>query len=203
VVYEYGKSDHLLVPVDLGRLNANFSALVGKSNADLQSSGFRDGDIRITRSLDMRYRYQVHELTVPFPTGISEITENDVEEVYSHFDELYEKAYGKGSGYREAGKEILTFRVTAVGVLKKPKIKSAAMSKGVSPDVALKGKREVYFEERKEFVWTDIYDFGRLVPGTEFSGPGIIETPVTTIVVNPNDRAMIDELLNVRIFVGA
>lgn len=203
VIYEYGKSDHLLVPANLDRLNANFSTLVGKSNADLQSAGFRDGDVRITRSLDMRYRHQVHELTVPFPTGISEITENDVEEVYCHFDELYEKAYGKGSGYREAGKEILTFRVTAVGVLKKPKIKSAAMSTDASPNVALKGKRDVYFEERKDFVSTNIYDFERLVPGTEFSGPGIIETPVTTIVVNPNDRAMIDEFRNVRIFVGA
>ncbi|MBI2999420.1 MAG: hydantoinase/oxoprolinase family protein, partial [Deltaproteobacteria bacterium] len=121
----------------------------------------------------------------------------------SRVDELYEKAYGRGSGYREAGKEILTFRVTAVGVLKKPKIQSVSMNKGANPEVAVKGKREVYFEERKDFVSTHIYDFERLVPGTEFSGPGIIETPVTTIVVNPNDRAMIDEFLNVRILAGA
>ena len=203
VVYEYGKSDHLLLPADLRRLNDDFSMLVGKAFTDLQSAGFRDGDIRITRSLDMRYRYQVHELTVPFPTGISEITENDVQEVYSHFDELYETAYGKGSGYREAGKEILTFRVTAVGVLKKPKIKSASISKRANPDVALKGKREVYFEEQRGFVSTNVYDFERLVPGTEFGGPGIVETPVTTIVVNPKDCAVIDEFRNVRIFLGA
>ncbi|MBI2090297.1 MAG: hypothetical protein HYT78_16425 [Deltaproteobacteria bacterium] len=133
---------------------------------------------------------------MPFPTGTSEITEDDVEEVTSRFDELYEKAYGRGSGYREAGKEILTFRVTAVGVLKKPKIQSASMNKGANPDVAVKGTREVYFEERKDFVSTNIYDFERLAPG-------IIETPVTTIVVNPNDRAMIDEFLNVRILAGA
>lgn len=203
VVYEYGKSDHLLVPADLSRLNANFSTLLGKAVMDLRSAGFGDGDVRITRSLDMRYRYQVHELTVPFPMGTSEITEDDVEEATSRFDELYEKAYGRGSGYREAGKEILTFRVTAVGVLKKPKIQSASMNKGANPEVAVKGTREVYFEERKDFVATNIYDFERLAPGTEFSGPGIIETPVTTIVVNPNDRAMIDEFLNVRILAGA
>ena len=203
MVYEYGKFDHLLLPADLRRLNDDFSMLVGKAFTDLQSAGFRDGDIRITRSLDMRYRYQVHELTVPFPTGISEITENDVQEVYSHFDELYETAYGKGSGYREAGKEILTFRVTAVGVLKKPKIKSASISKRANPDVALKGKREVYFEEQRGFVSTNVYDFERLVPGTEFGGPEIVETPVTTIVVNPKDCAVIDEFRNVRIFLGA
>jgi N-methylhydantoinase A len=200
VVYEYGKSDHLLVPADLARLNANFSMLVGKAVGDLQSAGFRDGDIRIIRSLDMRYRYQVHELTVPFPAGMSEITGIDVEEVYGHFDELYEKAYGKGSGYREAGKEILTFRVTAVGVLKKPQIKSEPISKDASRDVALKGKREVYFEERRGFVATDIYDFEKLVPGIEIVGPGVIETPVTTIVLNPGDRAMIDQFRDVMMF---
>lgn len=203
VAYEYGKSDHLLVPADLTRLNANFSVLVGKAATDLQSAGFRDGDIRIVRSLDMRYRYQVHELTVPFPVGISEITKIDVEKVYGHFDELYERAYGKGSGYREAGKEILAFRVTAIGLLKKPRIKSESISKDAKPDFARKGKREVYFEERRDFVPTDIYDFEKLVPGTEMAGPGIIETPVTTIVVNPGDRAMIDQFRNVRILVRA
>ena len=45
------------------------------------------------------------------------------------FDDAYEKAYGKGSGYREAGKEILTFRVTAVGLLNKPRIKEAPLAR--------------------------------------------------------------------------
>ena len=93
--------------------------------------------------------------------------------------------------------------MTAVGVLKKPKIKSASISKRANPDVALKGKREVYFEEQRGFVSTNVYDFERLVPGTEFGGPGIVETPVTTIVVNPKDCAVIDEFRNVRIFLGA
>ena len=66
--------------------------------------------------------------------------------------------------------------------------------------VSLKGKREVYFEERRGFVATDIYDFEKLVPGIEIVGPGVIETPVTTIVLNPGDRAMIDQFRDVMIF---
>ena len=31
------------------------------------------------------------------------------------FDELYEKSYGKGSGYREAGMEVMTFRLPPGG----------------------------------------------------------------------------------------
>jgi N-methylhydantoinase A len=203
VIYEYGKSDHLLVPVDLDRLNANFSALIGKAVADLRLAGFTSEDVHIVRSLDMRYRYQVHEIAVPFPPGMSQIGQQDIEQLYSRFDELYETAYGKGSGYREAGKEILIFRVTAVGLLKKPKIKSAPKSEGTDPQSALKGKRDVYFEEKRDFVQTPIYDFEKLVPGTTLSGPAIVETPVTTIVVNPKDRAALDEFRNVRLFVNA
>ena len=203
VIYEYGKSDHLLVPVDLDRLNANFSVLIEKAVADLRLAGFTSEDVHIVRSLDMRYRYQVHEIAVPFPLGMSQIDQQDIEQLYSRFDELYETAYGKGSGYREAGKEILIFRVTAVGLLKKPKIKSAPKRESTGPQSALKGKRDVYFEEKRDFVQTPIYDFEKLVPGTALSGPAIVETPVTTIVVNPKDRAALDEFRNVRLFVNA
>jgi N-methylhydantoinase A len=203
VIYEYGKSDHLLVPANLERLNANFSALIEKAVADLRLAGFTDGDMRIVRSLDMRYRYQVHEIGVPFPPGIAEIEQKDIEELYNRFDELYETAYGKGSGYREAGKEILIFRITAVGLLKKPRIKSVPTSERGDPESALKGKRNVYFEEARAFVPTRTYDFERLVPGTTLTGPAIIETPVTTIVVNPKDRALVDEFHNVRLLVNA
>jgi N-methylhydantoinase A len=203
VIYEYGKSDHLLVPADLARLNANFSTLVGKAVAELRLAGFKDNEMRIVRSLDMRYRYQVHEIGVPFPPGTAEIEERNIEELYNRFDELYETTYGKGSGYREAGKEILIFRVTAVGVLKKPKIKSAPTSQSADAESALKATRSVYFEEARAFTPTRIYDFERLPPGTTLSGPAIIETPVTTIVVNPKDRATVDEFHNVRLFVNA
>jgi N-methylhydantoinase A len=151
----------------------------------------------------MRYRYQVHEIGVPFPPGIAEIEQKDIEELYNRFDELYETAYGKGSGYREAGKEILIFRITAVGLLKKPKIKSVPTSESADPESALKGKRNVYFEEARTFVPTRTYDFERLVPGTTLTGPAIIETPVTTIVVNPRDSVMVDEFHNVRLLVNA
>jgi N-methylhydantoinase A/oxoprolinase/acetone carboxylase beta subunit len=42
-----------------------------------------------------------------------------------------------------------------------------------------------------------------MTPGTEISGPAIIETPITTIVINPNDSATIDEFLNVRISIAS
>src|SRR5262249_60152863 len=109
-------------------------------------------DMRCVPSLYMRYGYRVQKLAFPFPPGILEIEQPEMEELYNRFDELYETAYGKGSGYREAGKEILIFRGTAVGVLKKPKIKSATTSESADPEKALKGTKHGNVEEKSGFV---------------------------------------------------
>ncbi len=201
VVHEYGKSDHLQVPADPGRVNANFEELIRRARADLGAAGFSPSGMAITRSADMRYRYQVHELNVPLAPGTAPLAEADLERLYAEFDDAYEKAYGKGSGYREAGKEILTFRVTAVGLLAKPRVRKEPARKAPA-DEALKPPRDVFFEELGEFAPARIYDFQRMRPGMELSGPAVIETPVTTVVVNPRDRVEIDGFHNVRIFVG-
>ena len=202
VVYEYGKSDHVVVPVDAGRVNENFWGLLERALADLRAAGFEERDVSVRRGVDMRYRYQVHELNVPFPEGSRAITEKDLQSLYALFDELYEKAFGQGSGYREAGKEILTFRLTATGLLKKPDIKAQPVKRSDGAD-ALKGRRDVYFEEERKFVSTRVYDFTKMHPGVELDGPAIVETPVTTIVINPMDRATMDEYCNIRIHLGA
>jgi len=202
VVYEYGKSDQVVLPADPAAVNQNFADLSQRALMDLRGAGFSASDIHVTKSVDMRYRYQVNELNVPFPSDTQTITESDVEALSVRFDELYEKAFGQGSGYREAGKEILTFRLTAAGLLKKPDVKAQPVSKSDGA-AALKGEREVYFEENKNFVLTPIYDFNKMRPGMEFSGPAIIETPVTTVVANPGDCAAMDEYRNIRINIGA
>jgi len=201
VLYEYGKSDHLFVPADIQRIRENFSKLVQRALGSLRAAGFKDGEMTIIRSLDMRYRHQVHELNVPLMPGLAELSEQELEEVYGRFDDLYEHAYGAGAGYREAGKEIMAFRVLATGKVEKPRLRKYALKK-TRVDEALKGERKVYFEEQRQFVPTRIYDYGRLAPGSELFGPAIIETPITTIVINPKDRAAVDEFFNVRMYLS-
>jgi N-methylhydantoinase A len=163
---------------------------------------FGKNDIIVQRSIDMRYRYQSHELSVAFPPGTADLTATDMAMIDAEFDRLYELTYGPGSGYRDAGKEIVTYRVSARGLIGKPKIdKDKAETK--SAEAALKGRRPVYFEEHKDFVETPIYDFQLMHSGNEITGPAIIESNVTTIVVNPQNRAMMDEYRNIRLFINA
>src|SRR5207302_4104189 len=122
---------------------------------ELRAAGFADADVIIQRSLDMRYRFQTHELNVPLPPGTWEITEDYMGELDSLFDVLYEQAYGEGSGYREAGKDIITFRLRAIGQLKKPQLKALPLDRP-DPKGAFKGQRPVYFQEYHDFTATPI-----------------------------------------------
>ncbi len=202
VIDNFGRSERLSVPADVKRVREIFSGLIARATASLGAAGFKESETKIVRSLDMRYRQQVHELNVLFPPGIAELTEQDLETIYNRFDELYELTYGPGAGYREAGKEIMAFRVVAVGELNKPRLRKYSMQKN-GAHAALKTERKAYFEEQRDFIPTKIYDYGRLAPGSEIFGPAIIETPITTIVINPNDRAMVDEYYNVRMILGS
>ena len=197
VIYEYGKSERLSVPADLKRVRENFAVLLRRAQESLNAAGFKASEIQIIRSLDMRYRQQVHELNIPFAPGTAELSEDEMAEIYHRFDEFYEQTYGPGAGYREAGREIMAFRVVASGKLPKPRLRKYPVRKNQA-GAALKMERRVYFEEALDFVPTKIYDYDRLAPGSEISGPAVIETPITTIVVNPKDRARVDEYLNVR-----
>ena len=190
------------MPADAGRVNGNFAELIRRAAADLGAAGFGPGDMAVTRSIDMRYRYQVHELNVPLPTGTAALTAADLEQLYTSFDHGLREGLRQGSGYREAGKEILTFRVTAVGLLNKPRIKEAPL-RTTAVDGATKPPRRVFFEELGEYAPTAIYDFQRMRPGMALSGlAGGHRDPVTTVVVNPRDRVEIDRFRNIRIFVG-
>ena len=199
VTYEYGMSDHVVAPLDPVRLNAGFETLRARAAADLAGAGFRDDGTEILRSVDMRYRYQVNEINVPVP-GREPVGDADLEQLYARFDDFYEQSFGQGAGYPEAGREMLSLRVTAIGKLARPAVHKSNAAPG-DPREARKEARQAYFEEYGDFASTDVYDFGRLSPGAGITGPAIIETPVTTIVVNPNDRAEMDAFRNIVIHV--
>jgi N-methylhydantoinase A len=201
VAFEYGQSDRSLFPTELDRINGNFARLIARGRKDLTAMRFAADDVVMQRSIDMRYRYQAHELNVPFPVGAADVTAADMARIDAEFDQLYEQTYGPGSGYRDAGKEIVTYRLSATGIIGKPRIEKTDAA-STSAKHALKGRRNVFFHASVGFVGTPIYNLTLLRPGIEVTGPAVIESAVTTIVVNPGDRADLDEYRNVRLSIG-
>ena len=65
---------------------------------------------------------------------------------------------------------------------------------GVSPEKALKGRRPVYWKD--SFIDTTIYSQVSLGCGNVVTGPAIIESDDTTILIPPGKKYTVDNLLN-------
>ena len=140
-----------------------------------------NADVKVVRQVDMRYRGQAYELTVPW-LGI----EGSVEA----FHEKHEALYGFRS---DDAVEIVNLRVTAIGVVPKPEIKAEEMKEYTpKPDYY----RDVYFDG---WLRTPIYQRNKLKAGTRIDGPAVIEDYDTTIVILPDYTAMVDCYRNIRI----
>ena len=58
---------------------------------------------------------------------------------------------------------------------------------------ALKGERDVYFEENNGFVKTKIYDGDKLLSNNTLEGPCIVEDVFTSVVIPPGFKMRIGE----------
>ncbi|MBI4321736.1 MAG: hydantoinase/oxoprolinase family protein [Chloroflexi bacterium] len=179
--------------LDSTRINLNLSRLEEKARLALQHDGIADSDMVFLRALDMRYRRQTHEVLIPIPEG--NLSADDVDKLIDAFERKYEELYGKGAAYREAGVEVITFRVEAVGRMPRPRLRKFAVAQS-DPAAALLGERQVYFYEIGGFASTRIFDGARVRAGYAFEGPAIIEHHGTTVVIGPGQRGVVDGYLN-------
>jgi len=195
IVHEDQATSPMRFPVEVDKVNDIFQGLIDKTVAQLKSEGFSEKDITIQRAIDMRYRRQVHLVTAPVEVQ-GTMTEKDLERTCDTFERLYEERYGKESAYREAGIEMVIFRVRAIGALRKPDLKGEEMA-GPDPGAAFVETRKIYCDNVRAIKEARGYDLEKLLPGNEVEGPAIIWTPITTVVVNPGQKAALDRYKNV------
>lgn len=197
IAYEEQINRPLKVPADPDMINQIFMELVERVRENLHADGFADEDMLISRAIEMRYRRQVHVVTTPIEKE-GPLTEDDLETAINHFDKLYEERFGKGSGYREAGIEMVNFRVRGMGLLHKPQLTGRERGEATTTPEHQE-TRNAYFGSVRHVQEARCYDFERLAPGNEIEGPAIIWTRITTIVVNPGQTATCDQYKNVEI----
>jgi N-methylhydantoinase A len=199
IVHTFAMSYRYRMPVDPKVLNGRLEEIEAHLVQIMEREGFKKKDVEFRRTFFMRYRRQLNELAIP--VLVKKYDENDILRIMEIFDQKYEEVYGEGSAYREAGIELISFTIDAIGKTSKPALR-VYEEEGTSPKEALKGLREVYFTKpRKGFYKTEIYDYDRLRPGNVIEGPSVIETRITTIVIPPEKVAKVDQYLNVEIFI--
>lgn len=139
----------------------------------------------------MQFRRQTsgEEIALPW----DRFTPGRVDELVQLFVSHYERQYGEGVAYTDAGVDISGLRVDAVVAVAKPELPEFSGG-GENPRGAVKGHREAWFDDG--FLRTAIYDYDRLAPEMRLVGPAIIESTSTTTVVPPKAEARVDQYRN-------
>jgi len=191
-------SDPLTTPIDPARAQQNFERLEADVRDAMARQGIALDTVELHREIDMRYGLQLGEVTTPVGTG--KLDAAILEESVVDFERRYAKLYGEGSGFREAGIHVITFRVRGVGVLNvDPRFERLDKAASPDPSVALSTRRPVCLDGKKGFVETAVYDYRLLRAGHLIEGPAIIEVATTSVVVPHGMRGAIDDYGNLRI----
>ena len=197
IVHEYAVNTILPMPSPAQAINDLFQPMIAKALRQLEAEGFKDDKVKLDWSVDLRYSRQVHEVNT-LVRARTPLDEAGVAQLASDFEALYERKYGKGSAYREAGMEMTQFRLTARGLMTRPELAPMATG-GPDASAAKVGRRKVFVDARGGMAEADIYDFEKLRPGNVVPGPAVIHTPITTIVLQDRQRGTVDGYRNVLI----
>ena len=110
------------------------------------------------------------------------------------------KACGELSALPERGIAIESFYLAGMVPLAKPVLPVSELG-SESPDKALKGSRNVWWDDSARPVETPVYDASRLSAGNIIHGPAVVEAIDTTIIIPEGAKYSVDQY-NTGIFEG-
>jgi N-methylhydantoinase A len=166
--------------LDGGTVKRLFDDMEAEGLARLRASF--DGPARTTRSVDMRYGEQVFEIAVPL-AGVDWTADDPLPQIVERFHRRHEALYTYCLPDQET--VLVNARVAVAGILsalpQEPHLPEAAPT-------ALRSERRIYLDD---WVTTPVYDFDALAPAQTISGPAIVESAMTTVLLRPGERATV------------
>lgn len=164
-------------------LHSAFDRLVKEALSELRQEGY-DGDVRIVRTVSMRYVGQNYEQEIAIPDGNidAETVPVLVEQFHRHHEAFY------GYAMRDNVCELAQFNVTVEGVVSPPKLPTIATRKSAK-QVEM---RKVYYAG---IGWLDtpIYMRQELGSGQSIDGPAVVQEVDSTTVLHPGQRLTVDK----------
>jgi N-methylhydantoinase A len=157
-------------------LEAHFAAMEKQLRTEITTP-----DARVERSLDVRYRGQGYEITVPFSPSAA-----------ADFHALHQARFGFSEEARAL--EVVTLRVRLRAVAETWEPPRAEPRTGYSQQ-ALRARTRSYFDGQ----WradTRIFSRPLLVPGDRLRGPALIAEYTSTTVVPPDWKMEVDAFGN-------
>lgn len=179
-----------LARVDAAELGGIVGGMAAHVDAQLQSEGLLPEQRSSSVAMDLRYRGQSYELSVPVPSG--PITPEILARAAADFHDIHNRRYGYNSP--NGAIQIVGVRVCAVGALSSVTMARSAQSNG-DAQRARTGTREIYLG-RDGATRVGVYDRELLMAGDSVQGPAVLEQFDSTILVQPGQSLTVDPLLS-------
>jgi N-methylhydantoinase A len=165
--------------LDPAALRSAFREMEDEGGKRLGQASFR-GQVRVLRSAEMRYGEQIFEITVPLD-GIDLDAPDLVPRMAAAFHDRHEELYTYALRDQEA--VLVNARVAVIGEMPAlPQEPELATRVAAAPC----GERKIYLGGPLQ---APVYDFDALAPAQIISGPAIIESATTTVLLCPGDRS--------------
>ena len=171
------------LPVE--RMEKEFSTLRTRTERDFRSEGWRGG-IRLSRTVDLRYRGQGYELNIPYSRGL-----------IADFEREHRRRYGYGYDGREVELVTLRLRGTVRSPLRRLKANSAELDARPIGSSGPAQKCLVSFNGREGP--TTVYSRDKLRIERKYPGPAIVTEYSATTIVPPGARFWLDRSANLMI----
>jgi N-methylhydantoinase A len=200
VLHDYSVVRAMPMTTDPVPINAVLGPLAERAQDQLRAEGFSADKVSLEWFVEMRYGRQVHEVSTPL-RGQLPVTPAMLAALQTEFEQLYERRFGRGSSYRAAGIELVTFRLKARGLMNRLEMKPLPLGSS-NPARAERGERPIFVEEIGAMKPVTVYDFDQMEPGNLISGPTVIHSQLTTVVVHGGQTARMDGLRNLVLEAG-
>jgi len=180
------------LPADPTELETCFAALAAELGAALTAEGLPSERVTFSREVDLRFRKQTFEVTVPF---------GDAGRLADAFRARYAELYGTGALAAAVPIDLVNCRVIATVHLPRPALAPSPLGE---PDAsaARRGVRTAWLPGSEDGRPVAVYDGERLRPGMALAGPALVERRDTTILVPAGDGAHVDAWGSLVIEVG-
>lgn len=186
----YGRIDEL----NWGDVSHLYEEMEEEGRAILAEAGVEATEMSVTRSADLRYVGQGHEVSVPVPAG--EVTVDLVQTLQTAFEDVYRQLYERIAPGNPV--EALSWRVIVSAP--RPMLPLEHMAYGADlrgeAAQAVKGERQMYLPEERAMVSVPVYDRYLLGPYAAFTGPAIVEERESTAVIGPGAEIAVDAMLS-------
>ena len=169
------------------RIEREFAALERDARKELAGEGFEargranrlKPDVRLERSVAMRYVGQSFEISVPWSRA---------------FDRVFHAAHRERFGYADSSRtaEIVSVRVRASGITDKPRMARARSPRNHRPRHEFEAS--VFLSAKR--VTCPVFPRGRLSAGAAFKGPAVITEYSSTTLIPPGRKVVVDPWLN-------